>query len=171
MPLTFVPPFPIYPPETSWMRSPSTTLPALVLNERPGGGRVAYLPADVDRCYGRDNLPDHGRLLANLSRWASRDRIPLRVEGVGLLDCHLYRQAGRLVLHLVNLSNPGAWRQALHELIPVGPFSVAVQLPDGVGGRSARLLVADGTATTTVADGWATLEVPRILDHEVVVIA
>ena len=74
-------------------------------------------------------------------------------------------------MHLVNLSNPGAWRPALHELIPVGPFTVSVQLPEGVGGRSARLLVADGPAPTTVADGWATFEVPTVLDHEVVVIA
>jgi hypothetical protein len=170
VPLTFVPPFPIYPPETSWMRDPKSSLPALILNERPGGGRVAYLPADVDRCYGRDNLPDHGRLLANLVRWAARDRVPLQVDGAGPLDCHLYRQADRLVLHLVNLSNPGAWRQALHELIPVGPFSVSVRLPEGVGGRSARLLVGEGSASTTVADGWASFEVASIVDHEVVVI-
>jgi hypothetical protein len=171
VPLTFVPPFPIYPPETSWMRDPTTALPALVLNERPGGGRVAYLPADVDRCYGRDNLPDHGQLLANLARWAARDRVPLRVEGTGLIDCHLYRQPGRLILHLVNLSNPGTWRQALHELIPIGPFTVSVQLPADVGGASARLLMADGAANTTVVDGWTSFEVASLLDHEVVVVA
>jgi hypothetical protein len=171
VPLTFVPPFPIYPPEMSWMRDPATTLPALVLNERPGGGRVAYLPADVDRCYGRDNLPDYGRLLANLARWAARDRVPIRVEGAGVIDCHLYRQPGRLVLHLVNLSNPGAWRQALHELIPVGPFAVSLQLPEGIGGGSARLLVADGTVDTTTKDGWASFEVASVLDHEVAVVA
>ncbi|MDP8923072.1 MAG: Tat pathway signal protein, partial [Chloroflexota bacterium] len=89
VPLTFVPPFPIYPPETSWMRHPSSGLAGLVLRESAGGGRVAYLPADLDRCFGRDNLPDHGDLLANLVRWAARDRIPLRVEGAGLFDCHV----------------------------------------------------------------------------------
>jgi len=170
VPLTFVPPFPIYPPETSWMRDPATTLPALVLNEPPGGGRVAYLPADLDRCYGRDSLPDHGRLLGNLARWGAHDRVPLRVEGAGLIDCHLYRQPGRLILHLVNLSNPGTWRQALHELIPVGPFSVSVQVPDGASGQSARLLVAGGTIPTTLNDGWASFQISSILDHEVVVV-
>ena len=170
VPLTFVPPFPIYPPEMSWMRDPATTLPALVLNEPPGGGRVAYLPADLDRCYGRDSLPDHGRLLGNLARWGAHDRVPLRVEGAGLIDCHLYRQPGRLILHLVNLSNPGTWRQALHELIPVGPFSVSVQVPDGASGQSARLLVAGGTIPTTLNDGWASFQISSILDHEVVVV-
>jgi hypothetical protein len=171
VPLTFVPPFPIYPPETSWMRDPTTALPALVLNERPAGGRVAYLPADVDRCYGRDNLPDHGTVLENLVRWAARDRLPLRVEGPGLVDCHLYRQDGRLILHLVNLTNAGTWRQPVHELISVGPLDVAVQLGDGVAGRSGRLLVAGGDVQVEVSEGWARFEVARVLDHEVVVVA
>ena len=169
--LTYVPPFPIYPPETSWMRQPTSSLPGLVVREHSGGGRVAYLAADLDRCYGRDNLPDHGQLLANVVRWAARDAIPIQVEGAGLVDCHLYQQAGRLILHLVNLTNDGAWRQPVHELIPVGPFAVKVKLTDGVSGTSARLLVAESSAACVVADGWATFEVPRILDHEVVVLA
>ena len=53
-------------------------------------GRVAYLAADLDRRYARDNLGDTGTLLANLVRWTARDDIPLDVTGPGLLDCHLY---------------------------------------------------------------------------------
>src|ERR1041385_310920 len=41
VPLTFVPAFPIYPPETAWMRQPKTELPGLLLTARarrgPGG--------------------------------------------------------------------------------------------------------------------------------------
>jgi len=170
VPLTFVPPFPIYPPETSWMRTPRTSLPCLVLNEVAGGGRVAYLPADLDRCFARDNLPDHGDLLANIIRWAANGRLPLAVEGPGLLDCHLYQQPGRLVLHLVNLTSAGTWRAPVHELIPVGPLVALVQLPAGVAGKAARLLVADAAAKVEVSDGWVRVEVPSVDDHEVVVI-
>ncbi len=62
VPLTFIPPFPIYPPETAWM-PPDTEVrdPALVLNEVPGRGRIAYLPASLDHAFARHNLPDHGR--------------------------------------------------------------------------------------------------------------
>ena len=37
--VTFVPPFPIYPPETAWMREPKTEIPGLILNARSDGGR------------------------------------------------------------------------------------------------------------------------------------
>jgi hypothetical protein len=169
-PLTFIPPFPIYPPETSWMVHPHSNVPALVLREPSRGGRVAYLAADIDRCFGRDNQPDHADLLSNLIRWTAADRIPLHVSGPGLIDCHLYEQEGRLVLHLVNLTNAGTWRAPLHELIPVGPVAVRVQRPKGVAGTEARLLVA-GSSVNAASDGeWTTFEVPTVTDHEVIVL-
>ncbi len=170
IPLTFIPAFPIYPPETSWMRVPKTDIPGLVLSTH-GSARVAYLPADIDRRFARDNLPDHGNLLANLVRWVSADRIPLEVRGPGLIDCHLYRQPGRLILHLVNLTNEGTWRAPLDELIAVGPLEIRVKLPDDIKGRSARLLVSKGKPAVAVRQGWAALEVKSVLDHEVAVIS
>lgn len=169
VPLTFIPPFPIYPPETSWMRQPTSTIPALVLNA-PGGSRVAYLPADIDRRYGRDNLPDHGDLLANIVRWAAAGRIPLEAHGPGLIDCHLYRQPGRLILHMVNLTNAGTWRAPVEELIPVGPFAVRVELPQDVRGREVRMLVSGARAAPSLNGKWAEFEVKSILDHEVMII-
>lgn len=169
VPMTFVPPFPIYPPETSWMRIATTALPALVLNESRAG-RVAYLPADLDRCFARDNLPDHGDLLANAVRWAARDQLPVRVEGPGLLDCHLYEQPGRLILHLVNLSGAGAWRAPIHELIPVGPIAIELTLRGGATGQTVRLLVGGNEVAGRVSDGRVRFEVPTVVDHEVAVV-
>lgn len=169
---TFVPSFPGFPPETSWMREPVTDIPALVLNERPGAGRVAYLVADLDRRYARDNLPDHGALLANLVRWAARDTLPLRVEGAGLIDCHLYRQENRLILHLVNLTSAGTWRAPVEELIPVGPLRVSVRASAGglsASVRTAHRLVAGGETALTREGGWLHLTLDSVLDHEVLV--
>jgi hypothetical protein len=170
VPLTFIPAFPVYPPETSWMREPKTDIPGLVLNTR-GASRIAYLPADLDRRYGRDNLPDHGNLLANIFRWAAADRIPLEVHGPGLIDCHLYRQPGRLILHLVNLTNEGTWRAPLDETIPVGPVEVRLKLPDDVRGRAARYLVSNARPAIAVRQGWATFEVKSLAEHEVIVLS
>jgi hypothetical protein len=170
VPLTFIPAFPVYPPETSWMREPKTDIPGLVLNTR-GAARIAYLPADLDRRYGRDNLPDHGNLLANIFRWAAADRIPLEVHGPGLIDCHLYRQPGRLILHLVNLTNEGTWRAPLDETIPVGPVEVRLKLPDDVRGRAARYLVSSARPSIAVRQGWAAFQVKSLAEHEVIVIS
>ncbi len=174
VPMTFIPQFPVYPPEKAWMRIPETDIPGLILREGQKGGRVAYLPADIDRQYGRSNLPDHGNLLRNLVAWAAGQKgfgFPLTVEGAGLVDTHLYRQPGRLVLHLVNLTNENTWRQPLDELIPIGPLKVKVKLEAGIGGQHLRLLVAGGAIPGTLSGGWCHFEVPRIVDHEVVVIA
>ncbi|MBI3280485.1 MAG: beta-galactosidase [Acidobacteria bacterium] len=168
VPLTFVSPFPVYPPETAWMRAPKTNIPGLVLRE--GRGRVAYLPADIDRRYGRENLPDHGDLLANLLRWVAKDNIPLAVEGRGLIDCNLYRQPGRVILHLVNLTSAGTWRAPIDELIPVGPLAVRVRVPRDVAAKQARFAVSGAARPISVKDGWVTFEVPSVLDHEMVVI-
>jgi hypothetical protein len=168
VPLTFVPPFPTYPPETAWMRQPSSDIPGLVLSER-GKSRIAYMPADIDRRYAREHLPDHGNLLANVIRWASADSLPLAVDGPGLIDCHLYKQGERMILHLVNLTSAATWRAPVEELIPVGPLKVRVRAPR-TNNRTARLLVTNSARPVTVAPDGASFEIPSILDHEVVVI-
>ncbi|HEX3813656.1 MAG TPA: alpha-amylase family protein [Mycobacteriales bacterium] len=167
-PATLVPPFPIYPPEKSWMAHPRSDLPALTLHERGGAGRVAYLAADLDRCFDRDKQPDHGVLLANLVRWAARDDIPLRVDGPGVLDCHLYAQDETRVLHLVNLTATSTHTGPIDELIATGPYTVRVRLADGARSTAARLLVAGEKVAVAVADGWASLDIPSITGHEVV---
>jgi hypothetical protein len=141
----------------------------LIVNETHAG-RVVFLPADLDRRFGRDNLPDHGNLLTNLVRWAAREDIPLAVEGHGLLDCHLYRQSSRLILHVVNLTSAGSWRAPVDELIPIGPLRVKVKLPPGVTPGKPRLMVSGETIGRTVADRWTVFDIRSILDHELVVI-
>ncbi len=163
VPLTYVPPFPVFPPETAWMRTPKTDIPGLILK-----GRAAYLPAPLDALYAHGNLPDHGNLLANLVRWAAGDRLGFALEGAGLIDCHVYRQPGRMIVHLVNLTNEAAWRAPMDEFIPVGPLRLRVRLPPDVP-ASAECLVSRTSPPVSVRRGWASLEIPRLLDHEVVV--
>lgn len=167
---TFVPSFPIYPPETSWMREPRTTIPGLIIRTAKHGSRIAYLPADLDRRYGRDNLPDHGNLLANLIRWVSGETIPLTVQGPGLIDCHLYRQRDRLILHVVNLTNAGTSRVPVDELIPVGPLRVQVRLPEAVRISKMKFLVSQHKPLLTIDAGVAVFQLPSLLDHEVIVL-
>jgi hypothetical protein len=120
--------------------------------------------------YAREHLPDHARLIANVVRWATTDQIPLTVDGTGLIDCHLYQQPGRTVLHLVNLTSEASWRAPLDELIRVGPFKITMPLPPDRKTARARLLVAGSAPAVTIAGANASLEIASILDHEVVVL-
>ena len=164
VPLTFIPPFPVLPPETSWMREPVTDIPGLVLN-----GKTAFLPADIDRLYSRNDLPDHAALLGNIVRWASAD-IPLQLEGHGVFDCNLYTQPGRVIAHVVNLTATGRMPVTDEDLVPAGPLKFGVRLPAGVRGRNVKFLVSNKTAPAVVSGGWARVTIPEVLDHEVLVI-
>lgn len=173
--LTFVPAFPAFPPESVWMREPRTSIPGLILNRPNGQGRVAFLPADLDRRFARDNLPDHADLLANLVRWIAGDDIPLFVDGIGLIDCHLYHQPGRLILHLVNLTNEGAWRAPISELIPIGPLNIQARLPADVRGHSVNSLVLNekhrpSGISSRLSSRFVRFILPSLRDHEVAVI-
>ena len=170
--MTLVPPFPIYPPETSWMRYPASDVPALVLNEQPGSGRVAYLAADLDRCFGRSRLPDHANLLGNLVRWTTGNDTPIVVEGPGFLHCQLYRQAERLVLHIVNLTGHEVGHAPADHLYPMGPITVTIIVPFGSGDTvDVRQLVSGTGSSVQVVDGSAKVVIDRIADHEVIVVA
>jgi hypothetical protein len=166
---TFIPVFPQTPPEIVWMRTPHTEIPGLVINEG-ANMRVAYLPADIDRLFANHNFPDHGDLLANIVRWAAGDSIPLEVLGAGLVDCELYRQENRLILHVLNLTSAGTWRAPMHELIAIGPLQIKIRLPEKFQASKFKTLVSTQALDGRVESGWATFELKSILDHEVVVI-
>lgn len=168
VPLTLVPSFPIYPPETSWMRNPTSAVAGLVLNESHGS-RVAYLAADLDRTFGRSRLPDHARMLANLTRWVARNRIPVSVEGAGFIHCQIYRQNTGLVLHLVNLTGFEKGNVPVAEYFPVGPLKVRIEVGELMT-PTVRCLVAEQSTAVEVVGGWVEFGIEQIVDHEVVVI-
>ena len=132
--------------------------------------RVVFMPADIDRKFAHNNYPDHGNLIANIIRWVSKDDIPLVVEGAGLVDCNLYHQPGRMILHIANLISAGTWRAPIDEYISIGPISVRIKLSEDVPGRNIRMLVSGQKATSAVKNGWCQFKINSILNHEVIVI-
>jgi hypothetical protein len=77
---------------------------------------------------------------------------------------------GRLLLHVVNLTDPAAFRPYATDLRPVGPRRVRVAPPAGLAPVRARRLVAGGEAPCAREGGWVTLRLEPVLDHEVVVL-
>jgi hypothetical protein len=165
---TYISPFPIYPPEFSWMRTPQTDIPAILAGATQGGGWMVYFAGDIDRCYGRAHLPDHGDLLANAIRWAAREPSCLQVDGPGYLDCNLYAQEQRLILHIVNLSGSNPYPGYVEEYLPVGPVSIAVKLTNFIPQR-VLLRVAGTEMKPEIASGWAKIQLESLGQHELLI--
>ena len=169
--LTLVPPYPVYPPETTFSRTGDSPLPLVLLSEgSSGSGRRVYWPGDVDALLWNTNTPDHCRFLLNSVQWAMGAEQPVQVTGPGLVEMHAYRQEDNLQVHMVNLTNPDVWKAPIHELLPVGRQTIRVRVPDGRAMSSeARCLVSGRELAVSLSGQWAEVDLPGILDHEIVV--
>jgi len=168
---SFIPPFPVYPPEFAYMdddKKDSDT-PVILAGDTPYGGRVVYMAADIDRRFGDSATHDQGDLLANAVRWALRDNVPFRVDGPGKLDCILYRQENRFIMHINNLSGLNEWPKLVEEYYPVGPVKVSIHVGDAAVSQ-AMLRQTGGSVPVSLKDGWATLTLDRIESHEMIVL-
>jgi hypothetical protein len=168
-PLTRVPSYPDLPMEDVYPREPKTDIAEVYLRE-VGKGRVAYFPGDIDRTFWEVLDPDHGRLIANVVRWALNEPDVVMASGPGVLDISVWERDDSLSVHLVNLTNPMMMKGPLREFFPVGPQRVALRLPDGRTPRDVRLLVSRVDVNRNVSGQTLSLTIPSITDHEVVVV-
>ena len=111
------------------MRQPTTDIPGLVLSRARRIARRVH--AGGHRSALRTRAPAGSRAADRQHRALARATtpFPLAIEGTGLIDCHLYEQPGRTILHVVNLTSEATWRAPLDELIRVGPFKVTMPVP------------------------------------------
>jgi hypothetical protein len=66
---TYIPPYPIYPPEFAWTDTKRTDRPVITEHRSPSGGTAIYVAWPLDASYGRGALPDHGNLLQNAVKY------------------------------------------------------------------------------------------------------
>jgi hypothetical protein len=167
---TYVEPFPFYPPEFAWLPSTPTTIPAITSRRLASGSIVTYLAADLDRSAGRELRPDHLTLIANAVRWQIGPDPLLTVAGAGQVDCNVYGQSGRVILHLTNASAPSPVPGTLAEAVPTAALDVEIRCEELVDGAVVRGLVSGHALEGSVHDGVARFQVPAVVDHEIVVI-
>ncbi|HEU0122816.1 MAG TPA: beta-galactosidase trimerization domain-containing protein [Bryobacteraceae bacterium] len=165
VPLTLVPSYPDLPMEEVYPRRMQTNQPECYARESGSGGRIVYFPFDIDRTFWEVMAPDHGTLLRNAVAWATREAPVVEVTGPGLLDVTVWRQAGSLTVHLVNLTNPMTMKGPYRETFPVGPLRVFV--PNSKP-KAVRLLTAGAAAVWKAERGGASITVPSVDLHEVV---
>lgn len=168
---SFVPAFPIYPPEISFMDPDKTDskFPIILAGETGYGGKVVYFAGDIDRRYCEYNMGDHGDLLAQAVKFALQGEETLNVIGKGYLDCRLYRQGNRFILHMINLSGANQYPGLLEEEYAVGPFLVSVKTED-LPIQKAFMRVSGESVPVFRSGNWITFQVNKIDSQELIVI-
>jgi hypothetical protein len=167
-PLTLIPSYPDLPMEKVYPRTAKTDISCLYL--RQNAGRVAYFPFDIDRTFWEALCADHLKLLRNAVLWANTEAPVVEIRGPGFLDVTVWKNAGSITIHLVNLTNPMAMKGPYRDFFPIGAQTLKLRLPSGVRANQVRLLVADKSVAFELSDSVLTVTVPSILDHEVVAI-
>ena len=169
---TLVPDFPIYPPETAWMRQPRTDIPAIVVRETPSGSKLAWFLADIDRCFARDENPEHAMLIANAVRWALGTQPHLTLEGgLGQVSASMFLKGTRDVIHLNNRVTTSQIGGRQDQLIPIRAIRVTIRARPGCAAPSQVSLRVKGVSVAaTSCDAGLSFEVPELLDHEVIVV-
>jgi hypothetical protein len=168
-PLMLIPSYPDLPMESVYPRDTTTRISMAHCREI-GRGRVVYLPMDIDRCFWQVMNPDHQKILRNAVEWAADEEPFVNVAGPGVLDIACWRQPDAITVHLVNLTNPMLLRAPFSELIEAGPYRVELTLPPDFVVKKVHSLASGADLAVSRTDRKLTVEVPRILLHEVLAI-
>jgi hypothetical protein len=168
-PVTLIPTYPDLPMEDVYPRVARTETREVYLRDL-GRSRVVYFPWDIDRTFWDVLCVDHLRLLRNAIAWATNEPGPVDVEGPGVVDVTVWRQALSMTVHLVNLTNPMMMKGPLREAIPIGPLRVRIRIPDRVRPRRVQLLTAGTSIDARPIDGALTVTVPSVEVHEVIAV-
>ena len=167
--LTAIPQYPSLPMEKNIWGVKHTDTSGIYFREF-GKGRVIYFPWDIDRVYWECMVDDHGRLLRNAIDWALNEERPVTVSGQGVLDVTVWKQKDSMTVHLVNLTNPMMMRPSFREIIPSPPQEVRLRLPDGKRATKVQFLVSGVPPAVQSTNGWISLTVPSVRDHEVIAV-
>jgi hypothetical protein len=166
--LSVVPYFPAFPPEMVFPRIPSTDEPAALFIQT-GSSRVVYFAGDIDRTFWRSTNTDLGRLISNSVRWVLGNSGPrVSIEGEGVIEAFAWETEPGYALHILNYTNPNMTRGVLSQFYAIGRQKVALETAPGRRITSARALRAGRSLPFKQTGGTIQLEVPSILDYEVI---
>jgi hypothetical protein len=177
VPLTLIPPViahsgaTISIPEYSAIKE-TTDIPVAVRGAH-GRGRVVYFCNQPELLFYRYGFPDLGRVLANAARCALAEQPVVEVDAPDFVEATLMVQGKRRIVHLVNFPvgkplNTG-WRHIGRTLVPVSDITVKLALRPGERVRAARLGTNETPLFVQHHPDSATVTVPRLHDHEIVV--
>jgi hypothetical protein len=184
---TYIPTYPIYPPEFAWTDVKHTSEPVITAYRNPAGGKAVYAAWDLDASYGRAAHPDHGDLIGNIVAYLLDDNPAIKVSCDAYIDfkCYWQKTSGagrRLIIHLVNGNHTGFENGYAEKNITVGPVTITVdtsRIPALKGFQFGSFSVTVDKDTTTgvldntsvVKDGCRfTLIIDKLQIHQLIII-
>jgi hypothetical protein len=165
--MTFIEPYPTYPPEAVYPRQTPTDHPSVVMREA-GGSRLVYFAGDMDASYWRLDNADLERQLINAVRWVVRDNNPVEVKGEGLMEVIGWETDAGFAIHLLNYNGPNAFRGRMRRPVTLGQQAVRVKLPRDVRIKDASLLRAEKKVGFQQKGRTVDLVVPTVGIYEVI---
>ncbi|HYL78439.1 MAG TPA: alpha-amylase family protein [Bryobacteraceae bacterium] len=165
--LSVVAPYPAFPPEMVYTKTPRTEEPAVVLRER-AGSRLAWFPGDIERSFWRSNNGDLSLLLRNTVRWLLQGKQPVTVSGEGVADLFAWKTEAGYALHILNYTNPNMLRGWFRDTYAIGPQKVRVTLPGNPKILRVRALRTGAPLRFKQTAAGVDFVVPKVTDYEVV---
>lgn len=167
-PFHAVPAYPDLPMEEVYPRDVPADYEEILLRKH-GKGRVAYFCGDIGRSFWEYLTVDHQRLIANTVRWCLDEDEAVTLEGSGLIDVTLWKNAEGLSIHLVNMTTVNAMRGPAREVLPVHDLILRVR-KDLAGGQHV-LSHENPKLEARQADGYVEIAIPVLKLHELIVIS
>lgn len=165
--VTFIKPYPVYPPEAVYAREAPTDLPSVVLCET-GKSRLAYFAGDMDASYWRLDNTDLERQLINAMHWLMGENNPVQVRGEGLMEVIAWETEPGFAIHLLNYNGPNAFRGRMRRPVSIGKQAVIFQLPRDIRIKTASLLRAETKVDFKQTGRTIELTVPSVGIYEVI---
>lgn len=165
--MTFIKPYPVYPPEAVYQREPPSDIPAMVSREI-GVTRLVYMAGDVDSSFWRLDHMDLGRQISNAVRWLLKGNNAVDVKGDGLMEVIAWETQQGFAVHLLNYNGANAFRGHMRKPVALNAQVVRVRLPAEKKIRQASLLRAGTTVAFQQTGNRISLTVPKVEMYEVV---
>jgi len=168
--LSVVPAYPAFPPEMVYPRTPRTTEPAAVFQEK-GKSRIVYFAGDVDRTCWRSGNCDISQLLQNAIRWVRGPEPRVSIIGEGLIEAFAWETEPGFALHLLNYTNPNMTHGAIRQTYTLGAQHVRFRVGKDRAVKNVRALRSAATLKFQQQDETVSFDLPNLADYEVVALS
>lgn len=168
--LSVVPAYPAFPPEMVYPRTPRTTEPAAVFQEK-GKSRIVYFAGDVDRTCWRSGNSDISQLLQNAIMWVRGPDSLVSITGEGLIEAFAWETEPGYALHLLNYTNPNSTHGAIRHTYTLGQQQIRFRVGKNRVVKNVRALRSTATLKFQQQAETVSFDLPSLADYEVVALS